>query len=1254
MNDRRYSLTDLGFGAFLVALIASLFGIRFNNQVGNPVATPAATPPESPPISSFELDSLDPKPLLKKYFDSLPRSVWRRPDGNGEVESHDPLYDLLAPAWRRSLIGLQRPFTRFEAEGAECFIVGVPDPIDTPFGFWFDHLVEVIVTAAGAAGYTAAGHWFPWEAYRYGNEAKDRESTALALAPFEKRPGVMLFRNHNDPSRTLVVLLVGETVNGVRSDALRQALELAREIDLKRRAPTRNLRIVAPYFSGAQANLFLAMQKWADEQGDEQIAFDVICGAANGLDLDLGKTIFRPATRCKLRASIIPSSIQQTAAVRFLRDRAIARGATLSEEASALAGVALLVESNTGFGFQQLSGSRAKDAWPLYLTYPMHHSRVVAEYERRRQEREKQFVAGEAGQSNGGVERPPRPNSDFVTNLDDVMTPRLVDRSLEDLTAAIRRHRIRYVGLIVTDPQDAVFLVERIKQDCQDVAIFVTGMDLVYALPENRYAMREVLLTSTYPLFPPNQKWTEPSIRLQRSFQNEAAQGCYNAIVFHLAESTQTDFEAREEFLRKSLREYSPPVFALNARNAKSPARPPVWMFSIGENGRYVPYGFYENYTAPWPREANNQDAPRTDELMVDGPARGSRRAVDLPLLGTFSVPAVLLLLVSSVVISRAARSAGFSTAAKFSDLGLLFQKAGWRRFTVWASAPLPRSERRNGIRQSLALTAAIVSLAAFLGATQILLGPSFRHTPTTRVWLPVAAASGWSMLIAGLALQARLTFQHVQRASSAANLRDAGRLGMTALLFAAAAGVCACLLSQTWGLRDRSAQVLLAERTVNLQTGLSVLTPLLLLAAGVLANVYCSDMRLTLHRRFRILSPYPDDAALLHEPLILRVCRRLRESTAGLHEELNSFTGFLRRRLRWLLVAGLVFGLGLLAYWSSDGDLRTSEGRLWDKMFLVGFVLLAARVTIDTTLFLAGWKDLELLLKLMAMLPMAGAYDRMPRKTADLFGGYLRSRRPRSSHLAIPLQLLRQLREESHGAKSRETSTANESAAVASPARMPSIEGCPARIAACLDLPAAWPRLEGEPADREFPAQRFNVLSKTSRTLIAILADYWPRRPVREAFGEDPSAEGKESDSSARKSPRWAELAEDFVAIQAIIFLSQFFIQLRMLAFGTVWTSVLLMLAATAYPFQPERLILYLLFGLLFAVSGAIVWVLIQVNKNEIVSRITRSTPNKFQLDWEFVHKILLYLGPILLVIGAQLSGRARVLVEPWLNVIR
>ena len=76
---------------------------------------------------------------------------------------------------------------------------------------------------------------------------------------------------------------------------------------------------------------------------------------------------------------------------------------------------------------------------------------------------------------------------------------------------------------------------------------------------------------------------------------------------------------------------------------------------------------------------------------------------------------------------------------------------------------------------------------------------------------------------------------------------------------------------------------------------------------------------------------------------------------------------------------------------------------------------MLAILVLLMLLRFIAGWKGLERILKLMALVPMVRAFDRLPRKTAALFGGYFFTRRPRVSHLEIPAHILRQLQYEAY-----------------------------------------------------------------------------------------------------------------------------------------------------------------------------------------------------------------------------------------------
>jgi len=196
----------------------------------------------------------------------------------------------------------------------------------------------------------------------------------------------------------------------------------------------------------------------------------------------------------------------------------------------------------------------------------------------------------------------------------------------------------------------------------------------------------------------------------------------------------------------------------------------------------------------------------------------------------------------------------------------------------------------------------------------------------------------------------------------------------------------------------------------------------------------------------------------------------------------------------------------------------------------------------------------------------------------------------------------------------------------------------------------------EGQ-VDGDYPAHRINRLTQQARSLVTDLQQYWPWHTVADAFGEPNTAAETEKKSNGEPSPSmpaWVEKAEDFVAIQAIIFLSQYFIQLRSMAFSMLWGALLLLMAATMYPFQPEPLILYLVLALLGVAAGSVLWVLVQVNKNEVISRITRSTPNKFDLNWTFIGAALQIVLPIAIIVAAQVSGRLRTILDPLLDMFR
>src|SRR5262249_32792335 len=145
----------------------------------------------------------------------------------------------------------------------------------------------------------------------------------------------------------------------------------------------------------------------------------------------------------------------------------------------------------------------------------------------------------------------------------------------------------------------------------------------------------------------------------------------------------------------------------------------------------------------------------------------------------------------------------------------------------------------------------------------------------------------------------------------------------------------------------------------------------------------------------------------------------------------------------------------------------------------------------------------------------------------------------------------------------------------------------------------------------------------------LALLQHFWPYHSTDEAFGrplEDRPAPAEKfltlPEGDAVRE--WVLRAEDFVATQVVRYLSQFFVQLRNLLTSLTVGALLLLLAAVMYPFRPQSLLLVVLTALCGAVAVFIVVFLVQVNRDELVSRITRGTPNRFTPDLGFLHGTL------------------------------
>ena len=132
-----------------------------------------------------------------------------------------------------------------------------------------------------------------------------------------------------------------------------------------------------------------------------------------------------------------------------------------------------------------------------------------------------------------------------------------------------------------------------------------------------------------------------------------------------------------------------------------------------------------------------------------------------------------------------------------------------------------------------------------------------------------------------------------------------------------------------------------------------------------------------------------------------------------------------------------------------------------------------------------------------------------------------------------------------------------------------------------------------------------------------------------------------------------WLRLAEDFIAIQVAAYVTRLFPHLRnTMLFVTV--SILLLLGALfSYPFQPQRFMLIIVWAVIMVTAPLTIFSLIQMNRDQILSRIAKSEPGKVTWDRHFVSQLIIYGVLPLFSLIASLFPEVRGMAFSWLESI-
>lgn len=1088
----------------------------------------------------------------------------------------------------------------------EFMIVTVPDPIDSPFGYAFDQVVDAVQRAVERKdGYLLDRSWLPWELDRKAMlKTKDGPENPDAANLRERQPGVLLFRHGSDVKAgvprpgLLAVFLVGEnSISGLHKKAFTRALNLIAECGQPETEP---IRIVGPYFTGSQTSLQFVVGDWWEETESwfqvrrPQYRFEIVTGNASAVRRgeyfsdrvrETGFPGWKP-DRVTFQSTVIPTKLILNGILNFLarRDNVYSDETLTFDQMNRIPGrVAILTESNTGFGkaFASLTQQEI-----LMLRFPLHISRVKSEYTRAfRQKDEK----------NGLKERDPLSVASFddtqgqgegIPSQGGEATTATNSQVLARILSTIARERCQYVGVIATDPRDKLFLIRLIREYCPDVHIFVTEADLLLTHPEYRYHMRGVLVGSTYPLVPANQRWVDPANTESILFATGGAQGYYNAALAQLK-------------LTGQLLEYQAPSFVRSrgqdATNALS--RPPIWISMVAPNGNLVPLQIYTNY------EDNegyvlNTILPEEEPDIVMPSLRWPGATIPMSL--TLGLVWVWLLI-------RA-----------WKDHCTLL-------FFLPVHSDVARQRLPNLMYRNLLLGAQCAMLTVVIS----LLWTEAEAADFTDLWeTSILAASLLLLLGLGVAM-----LKPLRKRAKAGTVKRSVRLwtAWNLLLIAGVGAGCVAFLIRFLIYGDPARRILFFFRSLDLGTGLSPLTPLFFLCLGFSAWAYFQLKRIHISDRWETVCPFPTQSEQCG--LYSEVC----EADRLIRREIDH-SHLPRNHRLTVLVAGIGVTALLGGVWAQS--VPTVEGRAWDLMFFVGFSLMIVLMTSTLLHLYHYWVRTNKLFDSIALLPMMRTFTRLPNRMTELFGKFVFSRNPETRHLLVPVHQLRLLGE-------------SLSATADTPAELADVPEKAAKIEAALRA-----MLTARGGERDFRGEcdLRRQFSEVAWTCLRAITPRWKSLPVDEAFGVGIfDAEGKViPNAKTEMDPPWVALAESVIATQVVIYVLQFLMQIRNLVWSVGCCSTLLLLAATSYPFHPERLLLVCL--MLMSGTGIVlvIYVLMGISRDELVSRICRTTPGKVSFDSGFLGGILTYVVPIVGIAGAQLSGSFRWLLEPILRVMK
>lgn len=335
----------------------------------------------------------------------------------------------------------------------------------------------------------------------------------------------------------------------------------------------------------------------------------------------------------------------------------------------------------------------------------------------------------------------------------------------------------------------------------------------------------------------------------------------------------------------------------------------------------------------------------------------------------------------------------------------------------------------------------------------------------------------------------------------------------------------------------------------------------------------------------------------------------------------------------KWILGFALTFGISIAAFrpWRTL-DILEPLGVWW---FLFCFFVLALSILwLNWFRFLNIWVHLRNILEHLEYLPIRAAFARMPRERSLPILQWGESRNPLLPQVLDRLRALVDV----YGIQQNVSLLRDFQEKVIALTNAEIVETALVQEKV-VGGPPRWTLHTFSRSRKELVEGARDEMTNVTETLSDwLLEEYWSR-----------GASGKKEDEDTEPVNRKFVLAEDIVALPFYAYIHRVIGELRNVLFFLGIAVSLLFAALHTYAFRADQAIDWWFFGLFVFLGGGIVFIVAQMERNPLLSRLSDTTPGK--LGAGFYVELLKYgTIPFLTIFGSQVPSISNLLLK-WVQ---